>query len=175
MRATLQPTAMPAMAPALRDPEFDGVVVVVAIETLRVGVLVAGLAVRVIRPVRSGSSNPLVGAVLVAPPYWRPPHSRQDVGGHGVRGQVGLVLPPDVVVRVLFAEVHIEVGVQQPAAVVARIGAANDNHLRIVGHVAARHHLWVVPGDVIGGWVWASDPLEAGDSKDIDVIIVCRI
>ncbi|EQB48103.1 hypothetical protein CGLO_12693 [Colletotrichum gloeosporioides Cg-14] len=66
---------MPAMAPLL-SPE-DGVLGFdeeeVAKLTGRVGVLVAGVALRVMRTERSGASKPLVGAVRVAPPPSRPP------------------------------------------------------------------------------------------------------
>jgi hypothetical protein len=49
--------------------------------TLRVGVRVAMVALRVMSTERSGASKPLAGVVLAAPPVFRPPMAaRKSVG-----------------------------------------------------------------------------------------------
>ncbi|KAI6771719.1 hypothetical protein HG531_009344 [Fusarium graminearum] len=78
MEATLQPTAIPAMAPVLRDEddgssEADGAAVLVLVEVARVALLVPDSAVRVMRTSKSGSLNPLMGVVSLAPPLALPP------------------------------------------------------------------------------------------------------
>jgi hypothetical protein len=55
------------------------------------------------------------------------------------------------------------------------VGASYDEHLRIVDYVAAHHALGKGSGAVAVGWVWASDPLEARDGEDVDIIIACCI
>lgn len=75
--ATEAPTAMPTMAPVL-SPELgsevgDEVAVAVWVVTLRVAVRSANCGVRVISADISGASNPVFGAVTVAPPVGLPP------------------------------------------------------------------------------------------------------
>lgn len=75
--ATAPPTAIPAIAP-LDSEEAAGVAVG---DTCRVGVRTGAVYFRDIRILRSGSVNPLSGAVLVAAPFALPPITSDIMDG----------------------------------------------------------------------------------------------
>ncbi|KNB16865.1 hypothetical protein FOXG_14894 [Fusarium oxysporum f. sp. lycopersici 4287] len=77
--SSCEPTAIPAVAPVLRDEDGlleedggdGGFLVLVSVE--RLAVLVPDTAVRSMSTAKSGASNPLAGVVLVAPLVLLPP------------------------------------------------------------------------------------------------------
>jgi hypothetical protein len=103
------------------------------------------------------------------------PHSRPDVNGHNVGCQLRLVQRPDCIFLVLLAQVHVVCALDNGhiADLVCGVGVCptDDKHLCVVNYVAAHHALGERSGAVTVGWVWTSDPLEARNAKDIDIIV----
>jgi hypothetical protein len=102
-------------------------------------------------------------------------HSRADVNRYNVRCQLGLIKRPNCILFVLLAQVHVVCALDaRHIADLVRgvgVGSADDKHLRVVNHVAAHHALGEGSGALFVGRIWTSDPLEAWDCENVNIIV----